>query len=473
MKRKAQESIDNFDNKKFKFTIDDNFIETCETEFNKSDMNRMVKNIITNVGSFHASTDNNEARNVSHVFLSSVKKKNIKATNQGASGRCWIFSGLNVFRHNIIKALDLENFEFSETYLFFWDKFERSNCFLQWVNEIVYKEKDVDNSDKLFNYLIESENWMSDGGYWGFFANLVEKYGFVPKSAMPESFQSEYSDDMNNVIIDILHSCSIRLSKLRKSSDIRKQIVNETLKQVYNTLVKFLGEPPKTFNWDFTNELEEPVKIVNMNPISFADTIIPGLKLQDFILLSNIPSKNFKYYKKYQIKYTNNVIEKSECSFINLPINELKKYAKKSILAGMPVWFAGDVGKGFNPVYSALNNKINNTELLFGKTKMDKEERILFSNQKTSHAMTIVGVNYDKNDKTTSWQVENSWGFYDNEIPGLDGFLCMDDKWFDEYLGQVVIHKNFLSRTILNIIESEPVMINPWDSVAPALKVSS
>lgn len=467
MKRKHVTILENNCN------ITDEFIKNCRDDFNKSKINIVVKNVITNVGSLHATTDYEEVRNISYVFLNTIKKKNVKATNQGSSGRCWIFSGLNIFRHNVIKALDLDNFEFSETYLFFWDKFERSNCFLQWVNDIVYKDQVIDNNDNFFNYLIDNEKWMSDGGYWNNFANLVEKYGLIPKSSMPETYQSDYSEDMNIVIMDILQSCAVNLSKLDKHNSGRNTIITCTLKQIYNTLVKFLGEPPQKVKWDYTNESGESAIIDNLTPLSFKEMVIPGINLHDFILLSNIPVKTFKYYKKYIINNTNNVIEQRNCETINLPVQELKKYAKNSILAGMPVWFAGDVGKGYNPIHSVLNDKVNQNELLFGEIyKMNKEDRIIFCNQKTTHAMTLVGVNIDHNDKTTTWQVENSWGFSDNETPGLDGFLCMDDKWFDEYLGQIVIHKKFLSRNIQKILKTKPIYIQPWESVAPALKVS-
>lgn len=473
MKRKRVTFLSDCEsNKRIKRYIDNEFIEECSTDFNTNSGNIIARNIVTNVGSLHATLDNDEARKVSHIFLNTIKKKNLKATNQHASGRCWIFSGLNMFRHAVIHALGLDNFEFSETYIFFWDKFERSNCYLEWINDIVYKGKEIKDEDNLFKYLIDSEKWMSDGGYWSCFANLVEKYGIIPKSAMPETFQSEYSEDMNIVLMDILQSTTSKLSKLSRYNSNRKQIINNTLKQIYNTLVKFLGEPPKTFNWDYITDADTAASIRKLTPVAFKQMLLPDIDLNDFVLLSNIPSKTFKYYTKYVVNNTNNVFEMNKCETINLPIYELKKYARKSLLSGLPVWFAGDIGKGFNPIYSSLNDKLNKKELLFGNTyKMNKEDRIFFSNQKTSHAMTLTGINLDEKNRTTTWQVENSWGFLDNETPGLDGFLCMDDKWFEEYLGQIVIHKKFLSRSIQKILDSEPIIIEPWQSVAPALKI--
>jgi bleomycin hydrolase len=453
------------------FLIDDEFVQNCQKKFNNSNTNLILKNAITNVGSLYTSTDHDEARKVSHVFLNSIKKKNLKATNQGSSGRCWIFSGLNIFRHNVIKALDLENFEFSETYLFFWDKFERANCFLHWFDEYITNQEDINTNDNFFNYIMEEEKWMSDGGYWNFFANLVDKYGLIPKTAMPETFHSEYSKDMNDIIMNILHSSG---SQMYKNKNKIKEIKLNAMEQIYDTLVKFLGEPPKSFTWDFVNENGDSTIIHDLSPLKFKEMVMPEIDINDFAILSNIPSDRFEYYKKYKINKTNNVIEKNNCEVINLPIHELKKYAKKSILSGMPVWFAADVEKGFHPTYSSLNDKLIKYDLVFGgQNKLNKKDRILFTNQKTTHAKTIVGLNIDHKYKTTTWQVENSWGFYDNEEPGLDGFLCMDDKWFDEYLGHLVIHKQFLSRKMLNILEQTPVEIEPWESIAPALKVNS
>ena len=452
--------------------IESQTVEEYRKKFNDSRCDKLAKNIITNVGLLNASTTHEEASKVSHIFLNTIKKKNLKATNQGASGRCWIFSGLNLFRHHVIKALDLENFEFSETYLFFWDKFERSNSYLQWMEEYIKSYDTINTDDYLYSYFVEKDKWMSDGGYWSFFANLVDKYGLIPKDAMPETFQSEYSEDMNNTITDTLHSSAIQMINNKHRVEKLKQIKEETLENVFNILVKFLGEPPKTFQWTFANEAGESTSISKLTPFKFRELVLPDLKMEDFILFSNIPSDKYGFYKKYSIKNTNNIFEKKNCEVINIPIKDMKELTKKSILSGMPVWFAGDVGKSFHPYISTLSCKVRNSDLLLDKgPKINKKDRVFITNQKTTHAMTFVGVNLDKTGKTTSWQVENSWGFYDYETPGMDGFLYMDDTWFDEYVGEVVIHKKYFSRKIKKIIEQSPIEINPWESVAPALKV--
>jgi bleomycin hydrolase len=250
------------------------------------------------------------------------------------------------------------------------------------------------------------------------------------------------------------------------------KIKSETLEQIFNILVKFLGEPPNNFKWNFSNDEDEPTSIDKLTPFLFKDMVMPGVDLNDFILLSNIPSDKYEFYKKYSIKNSNNVLEGNKCEPINVPIKDIKLITKKSILNGLPVWFGADVNKDFHPLFSTLNTKLINNKLLLDKNKnIDKKDRFFITNQKTTHAMTFVGVNMDNKGNTTSWQVENSWGYFDNETPGLDGFLCMDDKWFDEYVGEVVVHKKFLTRKITKILSQNPIEIEPWESVAPALKV--
>lgn len=469
----------NIKKKKIKIdtTIGPNFLEKCIDNFNNNSTNIITRNAVVSVGSLFSATDSEEVNKISHYFMNTLKRPNLKATDQGESGRCWIFAGLNVFRHNVMAALDMNNFEFSETYIYFWDKFERANTCLQWF---------IDNHEtytiehRVFDYMLR--DFMTDGGYWNMFVNIVEKYGLVPKSAMPETYQSDFSHDMNNIINNHLQAyvSYIYNNYDNMTTNELKSYKKKSLLQIYNILVKFLGNPPNEFKWIYNNDDDKNVCIGRLSPKIFKNMLIPSLNLNDFVLLCNVPSKfrskniktdlKFKYYKKYEINDTSNTLEGTGCNFINLPINELKKYARKSILSGMPVWFAGDMSKGFHPFHSTLNDKLIKTNLLFGELeKFNKSQRILFKNQEANHAMTLVGVNIDEKNKTTEWQVENSWGYYDNEIPGLDGFICMSDEWFDEYLFEVVIHKNYLSRNIKKLINEEPIYMNSWDTIAPSL----
>ena len=451
--------------------ITEEFLDDCEEKFDSEPANKIARNAIVSVGSFYTTMNSNRINKINHVFLNTLKKKNLKATNQGSSGRCWMFAALNTFRHMMIQALNLENFEFSEVYLFFWDKLERSNTYINWF--IDHPEHDADS--RAFDYMVTM--FLSDGGWFNTFANLVNKYGLVPKDAMKETFQSGDSDDMNEIIKDHLDSCVNRICNLQKrgrKKETLHKIRLETMSQIYNILVKFLGEPPKTFDWSFWNEEDESNIIGQLTPHKFRNMVAPGLDMHEFVAISHVPTKKLKFNERYRIKWTRNVSDGEDCTILNVHTDDLARYAKESIVAGAPVWFVADVRKHFNYMHSALDDELDDSELVFGKPyKFQKGERITFRNVEGNHAMALTGVNVDQYGKPISWQVENSWGYWDNETPGLDGFLTMSQSWFDKYVIQIVVHQKFLSRSLQKSLAKEPVELEPWDSMAPATRAGN
>jgi bleomycin hydrolase len=450
--------------------ISDDFITDCQTEFNQDDTNIISKNIINTVGTMFPTINTSRVNNISHIFETSLKKKTTKATNQGASGRCWMFAGLNVFRHCLIDTLNLDNFEFSAVYLFFWDKLERSNTYLKWfIEHPSFKFDDRDTEYMLGCY-------MNDGGWWNTFANLVNKYGVIPKDAMKETFLSEDSDSMNKIISDKLEQTVYYIFTNRNKLNKKEldKIREKTVKEIYFILVKFLGEPPKKFNWIFKNHDEEVASMKNITPKAFLNMIIPELDLNEkFINLAHIPIPNIKLYNSYTIKYTNNVAEGKNCTLFTVPISDLSRYAMKSIDSGIPVWFVGDVSKCFNWIHSTLDDQmVDNKVIGEDKYNYDKSARILMKNVQGNHAMCLTGFTLDKNGIPESWQVENSWGSMDSEESGQDGFLYMSNTWFEKYVLQIVVHKNLLSRTIKKKLCNPSLYIYPWESVAPATRTN-
>ena len=444
------------------------FFEQCKKDFDSKPENRIAENAILMVGTTFAATNAEEARKVNHVFLNTIKPDHAKATNQEFSGRCWLFAGLNMFRHHITKALDLRNFEFSATHLFFWDKIERSNRFLCDISQHL----DTPQDDRYLQNILEEPT--TDGGYWNTFVNLVNKYGLMPKSAWPESWHSGDSEEISTIINDKLRAtaCHLRENHRTLSGEDIKEIQEDTLKQIYNVLVKFLGKPPETFEWSYTNTSFEHQTIGNLTPQKFKDTFLPGIDLKDFITLASYPQKNRPYNQTYEIRSSNNVLEGDSTVFLNLPIHELKKYAESSIISGQPVWFGADVRRGYHPLKSALNEKLIDESLIFGENyPLKKEQRLNYRSTTACHAMCLTGVDHLENGKPQKWQVENSWGYYDDEVPGLDGFLTMDDSWFNENVFEIVVHKNFLSRSITRALKTKPIVIEPWDPMTKTLQV--
>jgi bleomycin hydrolase len=450
--------------------ISEEFLSQCEKRFKSNPVNIIGRNAVNAVGSMFCTVNSNRVNEISHIFLNSVKKRNLRATNQGASGRCWMFAALNTFRHILIHALGLENFEFSEVYLFFWDKLERSNSYLKWFID----HPDQHPGDRAHEYMLM--DYMCDGGWWNTFANLVDKYGVVPAGAMKETYQSDDSDAMNKIIKERLDSAVNHIRLNRHKIDVEK-FRQETVQDIYDILVKFLGEPPKNFDWSFCREEDDESNgtgiVTKLTPQKFLSMVAPNINMnKDFVVLTHLPTKGLKYNTKYRIRNTNNVIEGENCTVFNLPIEDLAKYAMKSIGKGFAVWFVGDVHQCFNWFHSCLDDKLDDHKTIFGETKnFNKGDRILLRNVQGNHAMALTGFNLDEKGRPTNWQVENSWGYYDNETPGLDGFLNMSHSWFEKYVIQIVIHKDFLSRSLKKKINIEPIDLNPWDCLAPALRV--
>lgn len=447
-------------------TNDEPFLKKCRTEFESKPENVISRNSINSVGLVLSCTDSKRKGEISHVFLHTLKKKNTKATNQGRSGRCWMFAGLNMFRHSVISALNMDNFEFSETFLFFWDKYERINKFIH---------SDVELGSREYEYLKVIS--FGDGGYWSMFANLVEKYGLVPQTVMQETYQSFDTEAMNQILKEMACNALYAITKAQEHEEIRK-IRNECMKSVYDCLVKFLGEPPTTFDWSYSSSDNESHKISGLTPKSFKAMILPSVSLKDFVCVANIPS--IQYCKMYDVRMSTNMIGGENFKFLNLRMSELKSFAKKSILSGMPVWFAGDVTKGYNPYESTLDEKLLNTDIVFGKpiVEMSKAAKINFGSLEANHAMALSGINFVSDEvgvcsepNVKSWQVENSWGYYDNESPGLDGFLFMSNEWFENNVLEIVIHKNYLSRLAKNYTKKEPITLDPWHYTSKSLLV--
>lgn len=443
------------------------FLNECQEEFNRDPANIIARNAVVTVGCQFSTTNSNRLNEISHVFLNTVKKRNLKATNQGQSGRCWMFAALNTFRHILIKLLDLENFEFSETYLFFWDKFERCNSYMQWFIDHPEFESDSRETEYMLMY------YMTDGGWWNTFANLINKYGLVPKGTMNETATSGDSEELNQVLKNLIDNCVNTLYKRNWTRERKITYKTQTLQQIYNTLVKFLGEPPKKFSWTFTSG-EEPNIIMDLTPQKFSSMVMPNLDFNDdFIVLTNCPTKDMALNQAYTIKYTNNVYDGKPCTLFNTHIEELEKYAMSSIASGIAVWFVADVSQSFNWYHSALDDQLDDKERVFGSiSKFSKGERITLRNVQGNHAMALTGFNLDERGRVVSWQVENSWGYWDNETPGLDGFLMMSSTWFRKYVIEIVVMKQFLTRAMTQTVNKhEPIEIEPWDSMAPATRV--
>ena len=411
--------------------------------YTKAITNAVCKNSIKSLAKNRESVNKYD-----HYFKHKVKVKGI--TDQKSSGRCWMFTSLNVLRPKALEKFNLSKFEFSTNYLYFYDQLEKSNLFLQGI--IDHKEKPLD--DKMVEWLLK--NPIGDGGVWNLFTNLVTKYGLVPKSVMPETYTSENTSQMRKIITNKLRENALILRDLKSDKEIESKKM-EMLGEIYRILAINLGEPPTEFTWRFTDKDSKISEEKKYTPLSFFKEII-DFKNEDYVLLMDDPSK--EYYKLYEIEYDRNVYEGQNWIFINIPAKEIKEFAKKSIIGNEAMYFSCDVGKQLDSKEGLLAIDNYDYESLFGiKFGMNKKQRILTRQRGSSHGMALVAVDIDKNDKITKWQLENSWG----STSGHNGYLTMTDEWFDQYMFRVVILKKFVNDKTLKILKEKAIKLPPWD----------
>lgn len=419
-----------------------------QTPTDRALRNALANNSINSL----ALTANNQANSDTH-FSHQVKSSGI--TNQEHSGRCWLFTGLNVMRAKAIAKYDLGSFQFSQSYCFFYDQLEKANLFLQATIDNASKPID----DKTVEWLFK--NPLSDGGQFTGIQDIVSKYGLVPSEVMTESFNANNTSKMSSILQSKLREWGLELRQAYANGEKKaklEQRKTEMLKTVYHILTICLGEPPAQFTWTRTNAKGEPQETKQYTPIEFYNEMV-GADLQNsYIMLMNDPTR--EYYKLYTIDLDRHTYDGSNWTYINLPIDDIKQMAIASIKDSTMMYFSCDVGKCYNSKTGILSTDNYDYESLFGISfGMDKAARISTFESASSHAMTLMAVDLDSNDKPQKWMVENSWG----ANSGYKGHLIMTDKWFDEYMFRLVVDKKYASQKILDILKQKPIKLPAWD----------
>ncbi len=392
-------------------------------------------------------------REAQHTF--SLELPTGKITAQNSSGRCWLFAGLNVLRIGTMKKLNLETFEFSQNYQMFWDKVEKVNFFL----ESILSTLDEPTEGRLVNWLLGSP--LNDGGQWEMFVNLVEKYGVVPKYAMPETYHSSNTGEMNWVLTLRLREDAARLRDAYRAGVSVEELRSRKeamLFESYRLLVECLGEPPDTFDLELRDKDDNYIQVQGITPLEFAEQYVPT-RPADYVSLINAPTADKPYGKVYTVKYLGNVIGGRDVLYLNVDVATLKRLTLAQLQDGEPVWFGSDVGKMMDRETGALHADLYDVSQLVGfELGLSKAERLDYRDSAMTHAMVFLGVNL-VDGVPNRWKVENSW----SEKAGRDGYFVMSDRWFDEYLYQVVLHRKYLSPEMLDAFSAEPIALEPWD----------
>jgi bleomycin hydrolase len=383
-----------------------------------------------------------------------------KVTDQKKSARCWLFAALNILRPAMMKKYNLKNFEFSQNHLYFWDKMEKANLFL----ESVLATSDLDLRDRRVRFLLEDP--IPDGGQWNYAVALIKKYGLVPREAMKETYNSNNSAAMLKILSTTLRRGAAGLRNEKLGGKDRAALLESkkrVLSDIYRLLSIFLGEPPERFEFRFEDRDGKTGPVRILTPVEFFSREV-GAELDDYVCLYSNPVWDLN--RLYQIDLDRNMADMPNITFANLRIEDLKAYVRASLLKNEPVWFGADVGKGADKKDGILSEKILGYEDLLGvDLSMTKSERIMYLDTQVSHAMVFLGVDLEGG-KPVKWLVENSWG----EDTGEKGFYAMYDDWFDQHVYEVVIKRRFLPREVLDLLKTEPVVLPEDDPMRAILR---
>ena len=444
-------------------------LEKISATYQDNAYDKAISNALagTSIATLAINADN--AAMIDTHFSDRVRTKGI--TDQQSSGRCWLFTGLNVLRAKMIDKYGIPGMEFSQNYLFFYDQLEKANLFLQGVIDT----KELPFDDRKVDWLFS--NPLSDGGQFTGVSNLIMKYGLVPAEAMPETYQANNTSQMANLLKLKLREDGLALRKAyeeayekgkklpKKDAGKLMDKVNADLQQmkiaqlseIYRMLALCLGEPVKEFEWTRCDKNNNIVDRRTYTPLSFYKEYIGEDLENNYVMIMNDPCR--EYGKVYEIDYDRHVYDGHNWLYINLPVERIKEMAIASIKDNVAMYFSCDVGKFYSRSKGTLDLANFDYDSLMGvEFGMNKQERVMTHASGSSHAMTLIAVDI-VDGKPVKWMVENSWG----PASGYKGCLIMTDEWFNEYMFRLVVEKKYVPEDILKMLEQTPVQLPAWD----------
>lgn len=387
------------------------------------------------------------------IYNVAIPHEGSPVTNQRASGRCWIFAATNVFRIAIMQKYKIEHFELSQAYLFFWDKVEKANYFLEQILEVA-------DSEGVDGRLVVEMNKapINDGGQWDMIVNLVSKYGIVPQTLYGDSWNAMNSAAMDRLITTKLREAGLRLRKLKTSTS--KHSIDEYKESVMQDVIRILtlclGPPPaanESFTWEFYDKTKK-LRVAKQTPLQFAASV----EVTKFVSLVNDP--RHEYLQLLTVSNLGNVYNARPVTYVNVDRETIRQACITMLKRGLPVWFGSDVGKQSDLAKGIMDTDLVDYELGFNvKLGMSKAERLMTGESSMTHAMVLTAVHLDSDGKPVRWRVENSW----SESAGTKGYFVMSDAWMDEFFYQAVVDPAILDKTVLDVLDQKPIVLPLWD----------
>lgn len=441
--------------------IKTDLLNKFKSDFTSNPKNRLAQLACTKGNLIDVLRTQKADQGTAHVFTQKVETEGKPMTNQKSSGRCWIFACMNCMRVPVMKKLEIDEFELSQNYLFFWDKVERMNYLLHAFVDTARRKEAVDG--RLLQHLLKNPS--EDGGQWSMLVNVIEKHGVMPKACFLEAWSAENTRRLNLTINTKMREFCMQLRGLVKkgvsSEDIQVQ-VDSMMEQIYNVCSITLGSPPEKFTWEYYNKNKEYKKIGPISPVDFYKEFVkPVFNMEDKLILVNDPRPQNDFNKLYTVEYLGNMTEGGQVLYINQSIDVLKRAAADSIRDNEPVWFGCDVGKHCSWTKVGLNDlDVYDYDLVFGMNLLgtDKADRLLYGESLMTHAMTLTAFSEEEG-QLTKWRVENSWG----ADGGEKGYLVMTDKWFSEFVYEVAVDKKYLPQEVQDVLKQDVIVLPAWD----------
>jgi bleomycin hydrolase len=385
------------------------------------------------------------------LFSNKVKAKGI--TDQKGSGRCWMFAAFNTMRPAVMEKHKLDEFEFSTSYLSFWDKLEKANFFLETMIDF----RDRDFTDREYDFFVKDP--INDGGWWVMVVALVEKYGVMPKDAMPETFPSEHTDAMNKVLEAKLRVGAAQLRRMaaeKKTVPQMREEKKKMLAEIYRILVLNYGLPPTEFTYRYADKDKKIIPPKKYTPQSFYKEWV-GVDLSQYVHLVNDPTQ--PYGKHYRMRRVRGIVNAHDVNYVNVPIDVLKSVVVKSIVDNQGAVFSCDAGRDMDAESGVMQVGLFDFASLYGvDLTLGKADALRTRGGVANHAMVFIGVDLQDN-KPVKWLVENSWGVG----RGRGGLMTMYDKWFEEHVYDSVVRKAYVPNDVLKIFQEEPVELPPYN----------
>ena len=434
-----------------KLSVED--LQSLRDSFTADETNRIAMNAVTAAGIDKVAKNYDRARLLQRRFSTIVD--NGEATHQDRSGRCWLFSSLNVARFVAKKNMNLEQFEFSQNYAMYYDKLERVNYFLKDMACLVEAGEPEDS--RLVQHLLREV--MGDGGQWTMAMNVYKKYGAVPKDLFPETESSKNTDPMNNKLCKLMRQAVAHMYENPENID---QIVKNATEAGHRILTIHLGEPPVSFDWEWTDKDDEFHRDGEITPVEFWKKYVGSADLESYVCLVDDPRKEHPKGRKIAIEHLGNVVGDDATEYLNVPNQFMKDCVRRVLVEqGIPVWFGAECGPMMDREAGAWATDLFEYDRVYGvRFDLSKEQRVRFGDSAMDHAMAFAGVDVaDDGTTTRRWRVENSWGAKIAD----KGYFTMSDDWFTEYVYEVAVPKALLPEEYQKALEEPAISLPAWD----------